>query len=322
MKNSIFLLTTLLLFCGEVVAQEGNEIADEDPSPHAAMLQKFVGSWTTESQAVGADSIAPTAYVGTMEAKMLGQTWLVNQYDAKMQGTSFNAIQRLRFDDSTNKFVGTWVDSFMTHEWKLEGIVDGDRLVVNSEGPDPSDPTKTAQFRDIYKFESTELITGASEMKDADGNWQTFMTAKYRRANAAEKPDSSTQIMPFLMFEGKAEEAMSLYVSLFAGAKVTNIEKYGADGPGKEGTIKQARFKLAGQQVMCIDSPAPHAFTFTPSFSFFVECETEAQLDDLFAKLSNDGEVMMPPGNYGFSRKFCWTSDRFGVSWQLNLAGE
>ena len=126
-------------------------------------------------------------------------------------------------------------------------------------------------------------------------------------------------VTTFLMFEGKAEEAMTFYVSLFRGA-VTRVEKYGPGEPGKEGSVKKADFTLAGQRLACIDSPVRHAFTCTPSVSLFVECEAEAELDRALAALSEGGAVMMPPGDYGFSRKFTWVSDRFGVSWQLNLA--
>jgi predicted 3-demethylubiquinone-9 3-methyltransferase (glyoxalase superfamily) len=122
-----------------------------------------------------------------------------------------------------------------------------------------------------------------------------------------------------LMFEGKAGEAMPLYVALFGGS-VTAVEKYGPGAPGPEGTIMRAEFTIAGHRLACIDSPAPHAFTFTPSASLFVECADEAELDKAFATLSEGGAVMMPPNNYGFSKKFTWVSDRFGVSWQLNLA--
>lgn len=122
-----------------------------------------------------------------------------------------------------------------------------------------------------------------------------------------------------LMFEGNAEGAMNFYVSLFGGS-VTAVQKYGAGGPGKEGTIVRAEFTIAGHRLACIDSPAPHAFTFTPSASLFVECADEAELDKAFAALSEGGGVLMPPNNYGFSKKFTWVNDRFGVSWQLNVA--
>ena len=128
-----------------------------------------------------------------------------------------------------------------------------------------------------------------------------------------------TTVRPFLMFEGKAEEAMALYVSLFPDAAMTDIVRYGSGQAGKEGSVLRATFSIAGQSVMCIDSPAKHAFTFTPSFSFFVETESEDELRRLAAALGEGGSVMMPLGDYGFSRQFTWVSDRFGVSWQLNL---
>lgn len=128
-----------------------------------------------------------------------------------------------------------------------------------------------------------------------------------------------TRVRPFLMFEGQAEAAMMFYVSLFPDAKVTDIRRYGAEGPGPEGSTLRADFSVAGQDVICIDSPAKHAFTFTPSFSFFVDCESEADLRRLHAALAEGGKDLMPLDNYGFSQLFAWVNDRFGVSWQLNL---
>ena len=128
------------------------------------------------------------------------------------------------------------------------------------------------------------------------------------------------KITTFLMFEGVAEEAMNFYVSLFGGSEIQRIERYGPGEQGAEGTVKQAAFTLAGRDFLCIDSPAKHGFTFTPSISLFVDCESETELDAAFDRLSAGGFVLMPVANYGFSKRFGWVSDRFGVSWQLNLA--
>ena len=128
-----------------------------------------------------------------------------------------------------------------------------------------------------------------------------------------------TEVTPFLMFEGKAEEAMTFYMSLFEDSKVISIERYGPNGPGKEGSVVHATFTLAGQRLMCIDSPAKHAFTFTPSTSLFVECESADEVDRLFEKLSAGGSVMMPLDTYPFSKRFAWLADRFGVSWQISV---
>ncbi|KUN10476.1 glyoxalase family protein [Streptomyces yokosukanensis] len=130
---------------------------------------------------------------------------------------------------------------------------------------------------------------------------------------------SSQKITPFLMFEGNAEDAMAFYVSLFDDAEVVHITRYGAEGPGKDGSVQHATFSLGGRQFMCVDSPARHDFTFTPSFSLFVQCENEAELDRLYTALVEQGTALMPLGDYGFSARFGWVNDRFGVSWQLNL---
>ena len=126
-------------------------------------------------------------------------------------------------------------------------------------------------------------------------------------------------VQPFLMFDGKAEEAMNFYVSLFPEGRVTDISRYGPGEQGKEGSVKVAKFTLAGQSVMCIDSPVKHAFTFTPAVSFFVDVTSESELRRFAAELGERGGVLMPLANYGFSRLFTWINDRFGVSWQLNL---
>jgi predicted 3-demethylubiquinone-9 3-methyltransferase (glyoxalase superfamily) len=126
-------------------------------------------------------------------------------------------------------------------------------------------------------------------------------------------------ILTHLMFEGVAEEAMNFYVALFAGSKIAQIERYGPGEPGAEGTVKTATFTLLGREFLCIDSPIKHNFTFTPSVSLFVECESEAELEAVFERLSASGKVLMPLNNYGFSKKFGWCQDRFGLSWQLNL---
>jgi len=130
---------------------------------------------------------------------------------------------------------------------------------------------------------------------------------------------SGTLIHPFLMFRGRAEEAMNFYVSLFADGKVLEVERYGAGGPGNEGSVRLAKFSVAGLTVMCIDSPIEHGFSFTPAISLFVTCSSKEEIERLNAALSDAGSVLMPLNSYGFSSRFAWVSDRFGVSWQLNL---
>jgi predicted 3-demethylubiquinone-9 3-methyltransferase (glyoxalase superfamily) len=139
------------------------------------------------------------------------------------------------------------------------------------------------------------------------------------RREEAHRP-MNQKIKTFLMFEGRCEEAMSFYVSLFRDAAITGISRYGPGEAGAEGSVKQASFAIDGQTFMCIDSPMKHGFTFTPAMSLFVDCAGEAEIDQLFAKLSDGGQIFMPLDKYPFSRRFGWLSDKFGVSWQLNLA--
>ena len=127
-------------------------------------------------------------------------------------------------------------------------------------------------------------------------------------------------MQPFLMFQaGDAEAAMNFYVSLFVDGEIVTLTRHPPGGEG-EGKVARAVFRIGGQSVMCSDSPIKHAFDFTPSLSLFVDCQSEAEFDRLAAALGEGGAVLMAPADYGFSRRFTWMNDRFGVSWQLNLA--
>lgn len=127
------------------------------------------------------------------------------------------------------------------------------------------------------------------------------------------------QITTFLMFEGRAKEAIDLYTSVFENSGITNISYYGPNEAGAEGSVKHAVFMLNGQEFMCIDSFVKHGFTFTASMSLSVKCRTDEEIDTIYEKLSEGGQVMMTLGAYPFSRKFAWIADKFGVSWQFNL---
>ncbi len=121
-------------------------------------------------------------------------------------------------------------------------------------------------------------------------------------------------LRPFLMFEGRAREAIDHYRSVFPQARLGFLKPH----PQGEG-VMLAELDIAGTRVLLSDSSVHHAFSFTPSVSLFVETDDAAALDRAFAALSDGGRVLMPLDDYGFSRRFGWTDDRFGVSWQLSL---
>jgi predicted 3-demethylubiquinone-9 3-methyltransferase (glyoxalase superfamily) len=113
------------------------------------------------------------------------------------------------------------------------------------------------------------------------------------------------KIVPFLWFDGKAEEAMRFYTSIFKDSRVGSITRYGDAGPGPKGTVMSATFQLAGQEFYALNG-GPQ-FTFTPAISLFVNCETQEEVDALWERLSEGGQKL-PCG---------WLTDRYGVSWQI-----
>jgi len=127
------------------------------------------------------------------------------------------------------------------------------------------------------------------------------------------------RLQPFLMFEGRAEEALNFYISLIPDSRIESIMRYGPQGPGPEGSVMAANATIGGLPVMASDSYVKHAFSFTPSLSLFLNCTGDEEIERLSAALAEGGGVLMPLDNYGFSRRFAWVNDRFCVSWQLNL---
>ncbi|HEX2604032.1 MAG TPA: VOC family protein [Oxalicibacterium sp.] len=131
-----------------------------------------------------------------------------------------------------------------------------------------------------------------------------------------------TTARPFFMFQdGSAQAALDLYFDTFPDSRMIRAERYAEGEAGPAGTIKVAVFMLCGREFMCSDSPVKHNFSFTPASSTFIEFDSVAELERVFAVLSESGQVLMPLDNYGFSQRFGWVNDRFGLSWQLNLAG-
>jgi predicted 3-demethylubiquinone-9 3-methyltransferase (glyoxalase superfamily) len=124
---------------------------------------------------------------------------------------------------------------------------------------------------------------------------------------------------PLLMFQrGDAEEAMRFYADVLAGT-INRVERFGPGEPGAEGKIKQATLIIAGHELRFLDSPPVHAFDFTPSVSLCVSFDDVAEIDTAFARLAEDGQVLMPLGDYGWSTRFGWVKDRFGIAWQLDV---
>ena len=113
------------------------------------------------------------------------------------------------------------------------------------------------------------------------------------------------KITPYLWFDNQAEEAANFYVSIFNNSKIVNISRYGEAGPGPAGTVLTVSFELEGQQFTALNGGP--AFKFTEAVSFFVDCKSQEEVDDLWEKLTEGGEEQ-PCG---------WLKDKFGLSWQI-----
>jgi predicted 3-demethylubiquinone-9 3-methyltransferase (glyoxalase superfamily) len=116
---------------------------------------------------------------------------------------------------------------------------------------------------------------------------------------------SGQKITPFLWFNDNAEEAMNYYASVFKDSRIGTVSRYGEGGPGKKGTVMTATFWLRGQEFMVLNGGPK--FGFTEAISFFVKCETQAEVDDLWDKLSQGGQ----------KSRCGWLKDKFGLSWQI-----
>ena len=113
------------------------------------------------------------------------------------------------------------------------------------------------------------------------------------------------KITPFLWFNNNAEEAVNHYISIFKNSKILSVMRYGDAGPGPKGTVMGISFELDGQEFKALNG-GPQ-FTFSPAISFFVNCETQQEVDDYWEKLSAGGKQIQ-----------CgWLQDRYGVSWQI-----
>lgn len=113
------------------------------------------------------------------------------------------------------------------------------------------------------------------------------------------------KITPFLWFDHQAEEAMNFYVSVFKNSKVLSVNRYGDAGPGPKGSVMTASFELDGQVFTALNGGP--VYKFSPAISFVVHCETQAEVDEYWDKLSEGGK----------ENQCAWLDDKFGVSWQI-----
>ncbi len=132
--------------------------------------------------------------------------------------------------------------------------------------------------------------------------------------------ENSNKITSCLWFDDRGEEATKFYTSIFKNAKIKDTTHYLVETPSDrpEGSVLTVLFDLEGQQFLALNG-GPH-FKPNPSISFFINCETEEEVDYFWEKLSEGGEVLMPLDTYDYSEKYGWVEDKYGISWQVILS--
>jgi predicted 3-demethylubiquinone-9 3-methyltransferase (glyoxalase superfamily) len=117
------------------------------------------------------------------------------------------------------------------------------------------------------------------------------------------------KITPFLWFNNNAEEATRFYISIFKNAKILDTQRYGEEGPGPKGGVMYTNFRLDGQEFMALNG-GPE-LTFSSATSFFINCDTQKEVDYFWDKLAEGGQ----------NQQCGWVTDKFGVTWQVVPAG-
>ncbi|MBW4667537.1 MAG: DUF1579 domain-containing protein [Cyanomargarita calcarea GSE-NOS-MK-12-04C] len=154
-----------------------------EPQTKHQWLDKFIGEWTSETEYSMEPDQSPTKIVGTEVVRSLGGIWIVAEGEGDMpDGCSGKTMMTLGFDPQSDRFVGTFVGSMMTHIWLYNGSLDATEkmLTLDTEGPNFSQTAMT-KYQDIIEFVSDDHRVMKSQILGDDGNWLLFMTAHYKR---------------------------------------------------------------------------------------------------------------------------------------------
>jgi hypothetical protein len=155
-----------------------------EPQKEHKWLQKLVGEWRFEVDAMMEPGKPHEKFTGTESVRSLGGLWTVAEGKGEMPGFGLaTTIMTLGYDPQKKRYVGTWVGSMMTNLWLYDGSLDADErvLTLEAEGPTMTDPGKMAKFRDVIEFKSDDHRVMTSHALGDDGKWQHFMTANYWR---------------------------------------------------------------------------------------------------------------------------------------------
>jgi hypothetical protein len=184
MKRALTICLFLTIACSGLVKSKAQEMPEmPKPQKEHEFLHKFVGEWESVGKVKMAEDQPEMECNGTFKARMLGGFWVISEGKGEGMGPEpTESIMTLGFDTKKGKYVGTWADSMMNHMWKYEGTVEGDKLTLDTEGPDMTDPSgRMTKYQDVFEFKSTDHYTLTSRAQGKDGQWKTFMTAEVTR---------------------------------------------------------------------------------------------------------------------------------------------
>ncbi|MBD1914094.1 MULTISPECIES: DUF1579 domain-containing protein [unclassified Leptolyngbya] len=154
------------------------------PQKEHQWLQKLVGEWTYETEAMMGPDQPPVKSTGTETVRSIGEIWILAEGQGEMPGCGLaTTLMTLGYDPQKQRYVGTWVGSMMTHLWQYDGELNADEtvLTLNSEGPAMTGDEKLGKYKDVIEFKSDDHRILTSHMLRDDGQWQHFMTAHYWR---------------------------------------------------------------------------------------------------------------------------------------------
>jgi len=269
-----------------------NEIWDklpETPDPELKKLDRLVGKWKISG---------PKVEGYTTYEWMEGGFFLIQRFDLIYDGERHKGVEYTGFDENTR--------TLRSHLMEINGgnftytyDIEGDTFWYWFNDKDSGNFSRSIFSKD------GNTINGRWQWSEGGtkiGGYEYVMT---RIKEPSSREIQLQKIIPFLWFNDEAEEAMNFYTSVFKNSKVLSIMRYGEAGHGPAGTVMSATFQLEGQEFIALNG-GPQ-FTFSPAISFFVNCETQEEIDELWEKLSEGGEEQGPG----------WLKDKYGLSWQI-----
>ena len=180
LKSSVFVVIAVLALSRMAVAQDAPTAAPKTAKEHE-FLKQFAGEWDCDGKAYIELGKPPVEMKSSMTGHLIGEFWAIAIIKGDAFGQPYHGQGTFGYDSRKKKYVGTWADSMSDFLWHYEGTVEGDKLVLNSEGPDPSAPGKMMKARDTWHFKSKDMLVITGQMEGPDGKWLTMMTATCKR---------------------------------------------------------------------------------------------------------------------------------------------